>query len=132
MHSLLGRLDSEMRQTLSVQLRDAVRDLAPIGPNDSALFLRWVDTYPDMLVLLAVQILWSQATESRLSQHSLERGAGVADDTGAMDKPVEGEAKASAKARVEEAKEVLRPGMSSRMGSSRSARSSSLATCEEL
>ena len=71
----LGALEKQMRLTLAGLLGNAVADKADFFPTDAAAaaaaidgqaYLSWVSTYPAQLVVLASQVLWSEATERAL------------------------------------------------------------------
>ena len=73
----LGALEKRMRLTLAALLGDALRDQADFFPADPAAaaapiaaepYLKWVAQYPAQLVVLASQVLWSEATERALQK----------------------------------------------------------------
>ncbi|KAI9105868.1 dynein heavy chain [Phlyctochytrium arcticum] len=69
----LAALEKEMRSTLAHALFDAVRDLPSLHEKttfDRQSFLAWVDKYPDQLVVLSMQVLWTGAVEAAFSQLS--------------------------------------------------------------
>jgi dynein heavy chain 1, cytosolic len=60
----LGKVEDQMRQTLSSLLEDAVRSY----PSDSNAdwYLKWVAEYPAQVVILATQVHWSRSVETAL------------------------------------------------------------------
>ncbi|KAJ3176317.1 hypothetical protein HDU87_005359 [Geranomyces variabilis] len=65
----LTLLEKEMRHTLAVALSEAVAEMSTFrrGPTlEPVAFLAWMDKYPDQLVFVAMQILWTQLVEGAL------------------------------------------------------------------
>ncbi|KNC98573.1 uncharacterized protein SPPG_06258 [Spizellomyces punctatus DAOM BR117] len=65
----LTLLEKEMRMSLAMWLSDAVIDMASFhvaSKLDAAKFLSWMDKYPDQLVVLSMQILWTDSVEKSL------------------------------------------------------------------
>lgn len=60
----LGRVEDQMRQTLSLLLEEAVRSHPAEGNVD--LYLNWVADFPAQVVILATQIQWSRDIEKAL------------------------------------------------------------------
>lgn len=74
----LTRLESEMRISLAQLLSDAARDLEEFYASSEALssekFLSWIEQYPAQLVVLTVQVMWTQLVDSALeSGESLQK-----------------------------------------------------------
>jgi dynein heavy chain 1 len=67
--SWLKALENEMKNTLASLLQTALETLDKIKTeaNDETL-LAWLDQYPAQLVILGMQILWSQTTDQSLAQ----------------------------------------------------------------
>ncbi|GAA5901689.1 dynein heavy chain [Sporobolomyces salmoneus] len=67
----LTKLESEMKVSLAQHLSRAYTDLQAFytssGGLDSDRFLSWIDSYPAQLVVLAVQIGWTNLVETALS-----------------------------------------------------------------
>ncbi|TPX59802.1 hypothetical protein PhCBS80983_g02245 [Powellomyces hirtus] len=81
----LTLLEKEMRTTLAVLLSEAVADMASFQKGatlDTNAFLAWMDRYPDQLVFVAMQILWTQLVESALSASKPLDGALALVETG--------------------------------------------------
>ncbi|BEJ00458.1 hypothetical protein CcaverHIS631_0503150 [Cutaneotrichosporon cavernicola] len=72
----LAKLESEMRLSLAFLLFEAVKDLRDIFRIDGELavdsLLQWVSAYPAQLVVLAVQIAWTELVEMTIPQGKLE------------------------------------------------------------
>jgi len=60
----LQELESEMRATLAYLLAKAVEEEEQAGREGG--FVKWVETYPAQVVLLAVQIWWTRGVEAAL------------------------------------------------------------------
>ncbi|EIW66046.1 hypothetical protein TREMEDRAFT_35527 [Tremella mesenterica DSM 1558] len=71
----LARVESEMRHSLAESLFRAVTELRTLFAIDSELSLpglmTWIDSYPAQLVVLAVQVAWTELTENALESNSL-------------------------------------------------------------
>lgn len=63
-NSWLGKVEDQMRQSLSSLLDEAVRSY----PSDSnpEWYLKWVAQYPAQVVILATQVHWSRSVETAL------------------------------------------------------------------
>ncbi|XP_050667850.1 dynein heavy chain, cytoplasmic isoform X2 [Leptidea sinapis] len=68
-NSWLSMVEREMRVTLACRLKDAVGDIKQFksGEVDPVKFIDWCDKYQAQIVVLAVQILWSEDMEAALS-----------------------------------------------------------------
>ncbi|TMW64824.1 hypothetical protein Poli38472_008991 [Pythium oligandrum] len=66
----LGKVEDQMRQTLSSLLEDAVRSY----PSDSnpEWYLQWVSQYPAQVIILATQVHWSRSVENALKEGGSE------------------------------------------------------------
>ncbi|KNC52645.1 cytoplasmic dynein [Thecamonas trahens ATCC 50062] len=66
----LSALEAEMKNSLALLLTDAVVELrtilAPGRAFDEDAFFTWVETYPDQLVTLAAQCVWTEQVEAGL------------------------------------------------------------------
>lgn len=61
----LGKVEDQMRKTLSLLLEEAVRNYPT---NDKAdAYLKWVSEFPAQVIILATQIQWSKEVESVLN-----------------------------------------------------------------
>ncbi|CAH0480997.1 unnamed protein product [Peronospora belbahrii] len=60
----LGKVEEQMRKTLSLLLEEAVRSY----PTDESadLYLKWVSEFPAQVIILATQVQWSNDVESVL------------------------------------------------------------------
>lgn len=71
----LAKVESEMRLSLAHLLFEAVGHLQSffaIGtPLDGEALLKWIDDYPAQLVVLAIQICWTEAVENAITTSSL-------------------------------------------------------------
>lgn len=61
----LQALESEMRETLSHLLADAIKDVDGKDEQEEG-FVSWVESYPTQVVLLAVQVTWTRSVEAAL------------------------------------------------------------------
>lgn len=61
-------VEEEMRCTLACLLAQAAQEIREIYSMtiDQQKFINWVDRYPDQLVTLAAQIIWSESAEKAL------------------------------------------------------------------
>ncbi|XP_047532350.1 dynein heavy chain, cytoplasmic isoform X1 [Vanessa atalanta] len=68
-NSWLSMVEREMRVTLACRLKDAVYDVKQFkdGNVDPQKFIDWCDKYQAQIVVLAVQILWSEDVEAALA-----------------------------------------------------------------
>ncbi|XP_041980502.1 dynein heavy chain, cytoplasmic isoform X3 [Aricia agestis] len=68
-NSWLSMVEREMRVTLACRLKDAVADVKQFkdGNVDPQKFIDWCDKYQAQIVILAVQILWSEDVEAALA-----------------------------------------------------------------
>ncbi|XP_077296363.1 dynein heavy chain, cytoplasmic isoform X2 [Arctopsyche grandis] len=77
----LTLVEKEMRVTLASRLKEAVSDVKQFrdGALDPAAFMAWCDKYQAQIVVLAVQIMWSEEVEAALQSvsSSTEPKAGV-------------------------------------------------------
>lgn len=64
----LMMVEEEMRCTLACLLAQAAQEIREIYSMtiDQQKFINWVDRYPDQLVTLAAQIIWSESAEKAL------------------------------------------------------------------
>lgn len=72
----LAKVEQEMQQSLALLLDQAVKDLRRFFVVDSASsrdLLDWIDINPAQLVVLAVQIAWTELVEQSLPTRSLEK-----------------------------------------------------------
>ncbi|KAI9911312.1 hypothetical protein PsorP6_009030 [Peronosclerospora sorghi] len=60
----LGKVEEQMRKTLSLLLEEAVRTYPTSDGADS--YLKWVSEFPAQVVILATQVQWSNEVESVL------------------------------------------------------------------
>ncbi|ETM34531.1 hypothetical protein L914_18397 [Phytophthora nicotianae] len=60
----LGKVEEQMRKTLSLLLEEAVRSY-PTDDNAEA-YLKWVSEFPAQVIILATQVQWSNEVESVL------------------------------------------------------------------
>lgn len=71
----LAKIESEMRMSLAVLLSQAVKDLREIFRVDGDLspesLLDWISVYPAQLVVLAVQIAWTELVEMTMPHGNL-------------------------------------------------------------
>jgi len=71
----LAKVESEMQLSLASLLAQAVtelRDFFSIGKTISVdTLLAWIDAYPAQLVVLAVQVAWTDITEASIASESL-------------------------------------------------------------
>ncbi|WWC73019.1 uncharacterized protein I206_106984 [Kwoniella pini CBS 10737] len=71
----LAKVESEMRMSLAHLLSQAVQQLHGFFQVDSELslsdLLAWIDSYPAQLVVLAVQVAWTNLVESAISSAGL-------------------------------------------------------------
>jgi dynein heavy chain 1 len=71
----LAKIESEMHLSLAALLFQAVKDLRNIFKIDSNLqpegLLEWIGNYPAQLVVLAVQICWTELVESTMASSAL-------------------------------------------------------------
>ncbi|WWC63949.1 uncharacterized protein I303_106555 [Kwoniella dejecticola CBS 10117] len=71
----LAKVESEMRLSLAHLLSQAVQQLQNFFQVDSDLslsdLLSWIDSYPAQLVVLAVQVAWTNLVESSISSAEL-------------------------------------------------------------
>lgn len=77
----LGKIDSEMRLSLAFSLSTAVAELEAFFSSDVLAlerFFEWVAQYPAQLVVLAVQITWTNLVESAVTGASTESLGNVA------------------------------------------------------
>ncbi|KAJ3021261.1 hypothetical protein HKX48_008890 [Thoreauomyces humboldtii] len=66
----LSLLESEMQKSLALHLSEAVADMAIFQKGDgldATGFLQWMDRFPDQLVFVAMQVLWTRLVETALS-----------------------------------------------------------------
>ncbi|TXT09077.1 hypothetical protein VHUM_02551 [Vanrija humicola] len=72
----LAKIESEMRLSLATLLFQAVKDLRSVFRVDGELspeeLLNWVGSYPAQLVVLAVQIAWTELVETSILSNSLK------------------------------------------------------------
>lgn len=72
----LAKLESEMRLSLATLLSQAVKDLRGFFRVDNELavddLLEWIGVYPAQLVVLAVQIAWTELVEMTLEKNQLQ------------------------------------------------------------
>lgn len=68
-HSWLLKIESQMRETLASQLGAAVKGVSQwSGASINAdAFLKWVDTFPAQIVLMAIQVYWCENVEKSLT-----------------------------------------------------------------
>lgn len=57
-HEWLTSVENEMKKTLATLLERAVNEL-PTATSSKEAYLTWIEKYPDQLILIAAQILWS-------------------------------------------------------------------------
>eukprot|EP00644_Phytophthora_capsici_P006196 jgi/Phyca11/8904/fgenesh1_pm.PHYCAscaffold_32_\ len=60
----LGKVEEQMRKTLSLLLEEAVRTYPTNDSDDS--YLKWVSEFPAQVVILATEVQWSGEVESAL------------------------------------------------------------------
>ncbi|XP_045484392.1 dynein heavy chain, cytoplasmic isoform X1 [Pieris rapae] len=67
-NSWLSMVEREMRVTLACRLKDSVADVKQFkdGNVDPQKFIEWCDKYQAQIVVLAVQILWSEDVDAAL------------------------------------------------------------------
>ncbi|KAI9017153.1 dynein heavy chain [Gaertneriomyces semiglobifer] len=66
----LGALENEMRATLASLLSDAISEISGLHEGSAfepAKFSEWMNKYPDQLIILSMQVLWTQSVEKALS-----------------------------------------------------------------
>ena len=69
----LTLVEKEMRVTLASNLAQAVQDIKQFKDNiDSKVFMKWVDMYQAQIVVLAIQIIWSEDVEAALLKMNSE------------------------------------------------------------
>ncbi|XP_052742503.1 dynein heavy chain, cytoplasmic isoform X1 [Bicyclus anynana] len=68
-NSWLSMVEREMRVTLACRLKDAVGEVKQFkdGDVDAQKFIEWCDKYQAQIVVLAVQILWSEDVDAALA-----------------------------------------------------------------
>ena len=65
----LTKIETEMRISLATKLEKSVNDISNIDYiNNTAAFIKWVESYPAQIVVLSLQVLWSASVESALSK----------------------------------------------------------------
>jgi dynein heavy chain 1 len=72
----LAKVESEMRLSLAVLLSQAVSQLRSFFTVGSEVshdtLLAWIDAYPAQLIVLAVQVAWTDLVETALAKNGLE------------------------------------------------------------
>ncbi|KAJ3411544.1 hypothetical protein HDV05_002063 [Chytridiales sp. JEL 0842] len=67
----LTQLELEMKVSLSLTLGDAISALQIFYEADAfdySLFIKWIDGFPAQLVILSIQVLWTQLVERSLAK----------------------------------------------------------------
>ena len=67
----LGEVEKKMRVTLATKLTKAVKDAHDMHQKPDLVeseFLQWCDNYPAQIVVLAAQVMWTEAVDAALTE----------------------------------------------------------------
>jgi dynein heavy chain 1, cytosolic len=68
-NDLLAGVEKEMKKTLAKLLHQCMGDAASFNEAvNGPAYLAWVDKYPAQIIVIAAQVLWSQATEESIKK----------------------------------------------------------------
>jgi len=85
----LVALEVEIKQSLAFQLHDSVSELSTIyflPELDHQNFINWIDKFPSQVILLSVQILWTQSIEKDMKEFAIGKAKTLAHSLSIVEK----------------------------------------------